>query len=105
MPFSSPLSLLITIAFQIDGFRRHEYVYVDEVASPTRQRHEEWMRPLGRRDVQDGERNPSRQLYECGPPLYVEGEAREVGNRVPIAAHCDAGGNVDVGSLSVMTWR
>lgn len=63
------------------------------------------MRPLGRRDMQDGERNPSWKLHKRSPPLHVEGQAEKVGNRVPIAAHRDAGENADVGSSPVMTRR
>lgn len=64
---------------------------MDDVVPSAGQGYEERVRPLRRRDVEDGKRNKSRNLYKRCPPLYVEGETEEIGNRMPEAAHGGSG--------------
>lgn len=72
IPIPSLFPLLLPIALYINWLRRHEYIQIDKRILATRQREQERVRALGRREMEDGERNETRYLNECRAPLYMK---------------------------------
>jgi hypothetical protein len=59
LPFPRLFPLIVAIALQVDRLGRHEDIQEYDTVLSTRERYQERMRPLGRREVQ------YRQRYEA----------------------------------------